>query len=156
MIYPTGPSLSCFIVSSIFNKQERNWITNSLIYIGFQKTILDVILFSRLVRPRKMNFDRLNTKWWIYDELLSRNEFMMNIWCICIWWIYDDCYHGIWTPSWRHYLAEASFIDLNNTGSRIHNKILKSLPPSWYSRSSVLCGCKSKLLSSVFNFRKFP
>ena len=47
-------------------------------------------------------------------------------------------------------------IDLYNTGSRIHNKILKSSPPSWYSRSSALCGCKSKLLSSVFNFRKFP
>ena len=47
-------------------------------------------------------------------------------------------------------------IDLNNTGSRIHNKILKSSPPSWYSRSSVLCGRKSNLLSRVFNFPKFP
>ena len=40
-------------------------------------------------------------------------------------------------------------IDLNNTGSRIHNKILKSSPPSWYSWSSVLCGCKSNLLDPV-------
>ena len=54
------------------------------------------------------------------------------------------------------YASWIEIIDLDNTGSRIHNKILKPSPPSWYSRSSVLCGCKSKLLSSVFNFRKFP
>ena len=60
----------------------------------------------------------------------------------------------VWVGDWT--AQQVITIDLNNTGSRIHNKILKSSPPSWYSRSSALCGCKSNLLSSVFNFRKFP
>ena len=52
-----------------------------------------------------------------------------------------------WPVNFINIGGHVALIDLNNTGSRIHNKILKSSPPSWYSRSSVLCGCKSNLLN---------
>ena len=50
--------------------------------------------------------------------------------------------------------------DMNKPGSRIAVisviKFWSSSPPSWYSRSSVLCGRKNKLLTGVLTFRKFP
>ena len=49
---------------------------------------------------------------------------------------------------------------MNKPGSRIAVisviKFWSSSPPSWYSRSSVLCGGKNKLLTRVSTFRKFP
>ena len=49
---------------------------------------------------------------------------------------------------------------MNKPGSRISVisaiKFWSSSPPSWYSRSSVLCGRKSKLLIRVLTFSKFP
>ena len=63
-------------------------------------------------------------------------------------------YHFRWRRSWRSQILRhrqdicswwkrcVRTTDLNNTGSRIQsaNKILKPPAPSWYSRSSVLCG----------------
>ena len=61
--------------------------------------------------------------------------------CIRVHWIDPTVlkFNNFATKNWRINIkasCQERTIDLNNTGSRIHNKILKSSPPSWYSRSS--------------------